>query len=130
MNHSKNYLGVSSNGGTPKSSILIGFSIIKHPFWGTQFLETPIFCFGLGRAKLTDTVKNMQEPLGQRGFLQIQVFSCQLPGKQPLSLMFSIKLKPQNPAKQLPKKWYFPMFSRLKQFQNSQRISSHRLFFL
>ena len=30
--------GVSKNSGTPKSSILIGFSIINHPFWGT-----PIF---------------------------------------------------------------------------------------
>ena len=29
---------VSENSGTPKSSILIGFSIIHHPFWGT-----PIF---------------------------------------------------------------------------------------
>ena len=29
---------VSENSGTPKSSILIGFSIINHPFWGT-----PIF---------------------------------------------------------------------------------------
>ena len=29
------YMGVSINGGTPKSSILIGFSIINHPFWGT-----------------------------------------------------------------------------------------------
>ena len=28
-------MGVSLNGGTPKSSILIGFSIINHPFWGT-----------------------------------------------------------------------------------------------
>ena len=28
--------GVSFNGGTPKSSILIGFSIINHPFWGTH----------------------------------------------------------------------------------------------
>ena len=26
---------VSKNKGTPKSSILIGFSIINHPFWGT-----------------------------------------------------------------------------------------------
>ena len=26
---------VSLNGGTPKSSILLGFSIINHPFWGT-----------------------------------------------------------------------------------------------
>ena len=31
-------MGVSKNDGTPKSSILIGFSIINHPFWGT-----PIF---------------------------------------------------------------------------------------
>ena len=34
-----NYMGVSKNNGTPKSSILIGFSIINHPFWG----ETPIY---------------------------------------------------------------------------------------
>ena len=32
------HMGVSKNNGTPKSSILIGFSIINHPFWGT-----PIF---------------------------------------------------------------------------------------
>ena len=31
-------MGVSKNKGTPKSSILIRFSIIKPPFWGT-----PIF---------------------------------------------------------------------------------------
>ena len=31
-------MGVSKNSGTPKSSILIGFSITNHPFWGT-----PIF---------------------------------------------------------------------------------------
>ena len=31
-------MGVSKNSGTPKPSILIGFSIINHPFWGT-----PIF---------------------------------------------------------------------------------------
>ena len=30
------YMGVSENSGfTPKSSVLIGFSIINHPFWGT-----------------------------------------------------------------------------------------------
>jgi len=27
-------MGVSENDGTPKSSILIGFSIVNHPFWG------------------------------------------------------------------------------------------------
>ena len=30
------YMDVSENGGTPKASILIGFSIINHPFWGTS----------------------------------------------------------------------------------------------
>ena len=34
----EHYTDVSENSGTPKSSILIGFSIINHPFWGT-----PIF---------------------------------------------------------------------------------------
>ena len=33
-----NYMGISKNSGTPKSSILVGYSIINHPFWGT-----PIF---------------------------------------------------------------------------------------
>ena len=32
------YLDVSEKNGTPKSSILVGFSIINHPFWGA-----PIF---------------------------------------------------------------------------------------
>ena len=36
------YMGVSKNNGTPKSSILIGFSIINHPFWVPIFLETSI----------------------------------------------------------------------------------------
>ena len=33
-------MGVSKTNGTPKSSILIWFSIINHPFWGPLFLET------------------------------------------------------------------------------------------
>ena len=37
-------MGVSKNRGTSKSSILVGFSIINHPFWGfPPFLETPIW---------------------------------------------------------------------------------------
>ena len=30
-------MDVSENSGTPKSSILIGFSIINHPFWGYPY---------------------------------------------------------------------------------------------
>ena len=37
-------MGVSKNIGTPKLSILIGFSIINHPFWGTPiFGNTQIY---------------------------------------------------------------------------------------
>ena len=32
------------NGGTPKSSILIGFSIINHPFWGTPIYGNHQLC--------------------------------------------------------------------------------------
>ena len=42
------YMGVSKNIGTPKSSILIGFSIINHPFSGTPILgnnHIPFFLF-------------------------------------------------------------------------------------
>ena len=34
-------MGVSKNNGTPKSSILIGFSIINHPFWDTPIFGNP-----------------------------------------------------------------------------------------
>ena len=40
------YMGVSKNmGKPPKSSILIGFSIIYHPFWVPLFLETSIYTY-------------------------------------------------------------------------------------
>ena len=34
-------MDVSENSGTPKSYILIGFSIINHPFWGTPIVGNP-----------------------------------------------------------------------------------------
>ena len=41
-------MDVSENRGTPKSSILIGFSSINHPFWGPYFWKhpnlKPFFC--------------------------------------------------------------------------------------
>ena len=47
------YMGVSKNNGTPKSSILIGFSIINHPFWGT-----PIF----GNTHMVNCTCNTSHP--------------------------------------------------------------------
>ena len=41
MNFPGSSKGGSENGGTPKSSILIGFSIINHPFWSTPIFGNP-----------------------------------------------------------------------------------------
>ena len=42
-------MDVSKDSGTPKSSILLGFSIINHPFWGTPiFGNTHIFYMDMG----------------------------------------------------------------------------------
>jgi hypothetical protein len=41
---SQGYMEVSKNGGTPKSFIVTGFSIIHHPAIGDlPFMETPIW---------------------------------------------------------------------------------------
>ena len=37
-------MGVSKNNGTPKSSVLIGFSIVNHPFWGTIIFGNTQIC--------------------------------------------------------------------------------------
>ena len=38
-------MGVSKNNGTPKSSILIAFSIISHPFWGPTSIFGSIYIY-------------------------------------------------------------------------------------
>ena len=40
-------MGVSENSGTPKSSILIGYSIINHPFWGTPIFGNTHMILGM-----------------------------------------------------------------------------------
>ena len=53
------YMDVSENSGTPKSSILIGFSIINNPFWGTPIWETPIYTYKLcGPASVRTVSRN------------------------------------------------------------------------
>ena len=39
------HMGVSINGGTPKSSILVVFSTINHLFGVPPFMETPIYTY-------------------------------------------------------------------------------------
>ena len=58
-------MDVSRNRGTPKSSILIGFSIINHPFWGTTI-------FGNTHIKMKRFSSDLL-PLKGMGFLSICV---------------------------------------------------------
>jgi len=59
-------MGVSENSGTPKSSILTGFSIINHPFWGTTVFGNTqmektwvvVFCFAV--FENTDTITSFR----------------------------------------------------------------------
>ena len=46
----KSHMGVSKNRGTPKSSILIGFSIINHPFWGTPIFGNTYIVFFIAKS--------------------------------------------------------------------------------
>ena len=48
MKTGQSYMGVSKNRGTPKSSILIGFFIINHPFWGTPIFGTETHAGSVG----------------------------------------------------------------------------------
>ena len=61
-------LGVSKNGGgfPPKSSILIEFSIINHPFWG----KTPIF----GNTHIFEATKKKALPM--KLFVFFQNITC------------------------------------------------------
>ena len=69
-------MGVSKNSGTPKSSMLIGFSIISHPFWDTPILETPnIFFVSFLVLPLYLTIMPQNAPMDQgsvlRGFCSL-----------------------------------------------------------
>ena len=55
-------MGLSKNNGIPKSSILIGFSIINHPLWGTPIFGNIhiMFCYFPGKKNKKKQKKNMK----------------------------------------------------------------------
>ena len=55
-------MSVSKNrGGPPKSSILIGFSIINHPFWGTPIFGNTHIAIHVGKGR-SDTAASGSWP--------------------------------------------------------------------
>ena len=71
-------MGVSKNNGTPKSSILIGFSIINHPFWGTP----PKSCNGSSQALKNWKFRHHDLPLPPP-FLAFDLSHKSQPGIEP-----------------------------------------------
>ena len=67
-------MGVSQNGGTPKSSNLIGISIINHPFWGT-----PVF----GNTHMNQKSDGKTSPPFLEFFQNSEEFSQDFPGRYP-----------------------------------------------
>ena len=64
-------MDVSKHKGTPKSSILIGVSIINHPFFGVPlFLETPIWIYYRQYTHVSDYKENVY------GFFRSSSLSC------------------------------------------------------
>ena len=64
-------MGVSENSGTPKSSILIVFSIINHPFWGTSIfgnIHIVFWCIHLQISQVTP------DPIPRFRFLGLRRF--------------------------------------------------------
>ena len=79
-------MDVSKNSGTPKSSILIGFSIINHPFWGTPIFgnthkaQNGSVVAGIwatswppGRQKISHHYKGALRQAGEKGFRELKV---------------------------------------------------------
>ena len=63
------HMGVSENSGTSKSSILIGFSTINHPFWGS-----PSF----GNTHITSYVYNKRSSRAKPFFCETSSQTCSL----------------------------------------------------
>ena len=81
-------MDLSENRGTPKSSILIGFSIINHPFWGT-----PIFG---NTSKWTSHKKYRDSQNQKRGHCESDIVNCKI--------------------KRLPRKWTVAFLMREPSF--------------
>ena len=60
-------LGVSLNAGTPKSSIVIGISMINHPFWGTPIFGNTHFRVVINYYKLA--LPDREKPRASQGFV-------------------------------------------------------------
>ena len=91
-------MDVSWNSGTPKSSILIGFSIINHAFWGTSiFGNTHVYY--ISKTAKWGTKKKSIPPV-----IQFLTFHKTRSRFQPLRTDHISTIPKRSPA-ELPERW-------------------------
>ena len=64
-------MDISENSGIPKSSILIGFSIIHHPFWGTPIFGNTQMKIKIGYSYKPCSHAQAARPLSVASLLQL-----------------------------------------------------------
>ena len=119
----RKYLGVSKNRGTPKSSILIRFSIINHPFWGTPiFGNTHLFILCIFH-RLTAL------PLGKSGESFLAAKPSQ--GVYPFPNLQHLKMPitPKKHPKQQQSEATSSLFRLLPSKQNTSQTKRKNLYF-
>ena len=101
------YLGVSENSGTSKSSILIGFSIINHPFWGTPiFGNTHVLNSWTHEPKkkyIAQKLRKYLEKSGPQKSLQVFLFQNFPSDKKPRNEIFNSILSSSKVFSEEPK---------------------------
>ena len=81
-----NHMGVSKNRGTPKSSILIGISIINHPFWGTIIFGNTHIRLQVSKSGISSA--SMEKIHFQKQFFQVIFQSFRGTSKRSEGIMF------------------------------------------
>ena len=90
-------MGVSENSGTPKSSILIRFSIVNHPFWGTPiFGNTHIYNYILYFICLMEFLVSLPNPSGCKKTQENVNQLGELRGRRIISSMCMCLVKPMS----------------------------------
>ena len=107
------HMGVSINGGTPKSSILVGFPLMNHPFWDTPIYGNP-HMFPTS-SKFTSKLFFQVSPMDFRICFPVFVPKQRFPKATPNHLYLETWSKISHfshfgvlPFMEIPTRWYKP----------------------
>ena len=135
----KQHMDVYENSGTPKSSILIGFSIINHPFWGTpifgntHILQGEFLGFHLPSAESYYQVDNSLKKLARILPFQAPTLSEPRWWLKPLTKTFEKTVHPNFRSKKYTKNlwniWIIYLIQIISPQKNQEIKKYHNEFF-